>query len=114
MMLTDLDPVFLRCVIVDGTQEHVRVDTLEEAEGVMFLCPQCYKANDGPVGTHLVICWSLRAPHDAVPGPGLWVLTGTSFDDLSLTAPAGSSSSILLTSGCHWHGWITNGEVRQA
>lgn len=92
-----------------------RVDcpTLEEAQGIMFLCPKCFDANKGSVGTHSVICWFAgRISDDMDPRPGRWTPQGTSIDDLTFvpgTPPR--SVSVLLTGGCGWHGFIRNGEA---
>lgn len=81
------------------------------ANGVSFLCPACFTANHGPVGTHLVVCWepSVPLPPDGPhPGPGRWTLNGSGIDDLTLVA---GSSSIRLTDGCMWHGWVRDGKA---
>lgn len=131
MKLTDLEPEFLRWEKrFEGSPHikpaggefgtpyehvvHVHVATLAEAMGVQFLCPKCFQANGGNQGTHLVICWSRSrgAPEEATPGPGRWTLDGTGFHDLTLNGdPPGNARSVLLTSGCGWHGFVTNGEV---
>lgn len=127
MRLAELEPQFLRYGRrwgePDGTFieagwriTHHSVDTLAEAQGVEFLCPKCFAANGGPVGTHIVICWSRSrgTPEDARPGPGRWTLEGTGFDDLTLNGDAingGGARSVLLQGGCGWHGFVTNGEV---
>lgn len=79
---------------------------VKNAQGVMFLCPVCFAKNGGPVGTESVLCWfrDRGVPDDAVPGPGRWTVSGTSFADLTL------SPSINVDKG-HWHGWIASGEV---
>lgn len=105
MKLVDLDPFFLKWI---SDVEHHTDATFAEADGVMFLCPKCWVANSGAVGTHAVICWKPHVPQSTVPGPGRWEHKGTGFADLTLFA---ASSSILLTDGCRWHGFITNGEV---
>ena len=86
---------------------------IEDAMGIEFLCPKCFSANNGPVGTHVVICWSSSrgVPDDATPGPGRWRLVGTGYHDLSLMEEPGKSRSVLLLGGCAWHGFVTNGEV---
>lgn len=114
MRLTELEPQWLsREVAPDGVVWHHKT-SISEAQGVMFLCPKCWVENKGPVGTHRVICWSRSRgiPDDASPGPGRWKLVGTSFEDLTLDAdPPNSARSVLLTSGCAWHGYVTDGEV---
>lgn len=80
----------------------------EEADGVQFLCPKCFRINGGRVGTHQVLCWKPHVPQTVNPVPGRWSWVGTSFENLTLVA---ASSSVRLTAGCMWHGHITNGEV---
>lgn len=103
---------------VTGTKQHmITVDSIDEAQGVIFLCPKCYSDNEGSVGTHAVICWSRSrgVPEHAVPGPGRWKLVGTSLGDLTLDGDApggGGARSVLLSGpGCGWHGFVTNGDV---
>lgn len=90
----------------------INVATLAEADGVGFLCPKCFAANNGPVGTHGVICWfEDKVPDDAFPGPGRWNPVGTSLDDLTFV-PGKRSHSVLLTGeGCAWHGFVVNGDA---
>lgn len=88
------------------------VDTLAEADGVMFLCPKCFADNGGPVGTHAVICWFVgKVTDDVDPKPGRWTPTGTDLSDLSFVPSAGRSHSVLLTGGCRWHGFLTDGNA---
>jgi hypothetical protein len=86
---------------------------IQDAMGIVFLCPLCFVANHGVVGTHGVICWSSSrgVPETARPGPGRWRLVGTGFHDLSLMEEPGKSRSVQLLGGCNWHGFVTNGEV---
>lgn len=115
MRLTELKPQFIRHEVRDGATYHVRVDAIGQAQGVRFLCPKCYAANGGPVGTHSVVCWSRSrgVPDDVLPGPGRWTLDGSGYEDLTLNGdPPGRARSVLLTGpGCGWHGFITNGEA---
>jgi len=116
MKLRALDPELLRYEARAGYMAMPHADSLEQAQGLMFLCPKCFVANEGRVGTHRVICWSRSrgVPDDALPGPGRWRLLGTSFDDLTLEGENGGARSVLLTGGCQWHGFITDGEVTQS
>lgn len=129
MKLLDLSPQFYRCEIRnekrtqvvgdpltwksgDPTEEvikpceyHIRVDTLVEAQGIMFTCP---------CGDHQVLCWfyGKGVPDEATPGPGRWSVLGTSYHDLTLgPGPSGKSSIQLLGEGCKWHGHVINGSV---
>jgi hypothetical protein len=53
------------------------VDVLAEADGVRFLCPKCCAENEGPVGTHSVLCGFVgRVPDEAAPKLGSWTPTG--------------------------------------
>ena len=90
----------------------VYVDRLEDAQGVQFLCPVCFRDNGGPVGTHMVeVTFAGRGVadedgmHNDKGAPVRWQVTGSGFADLT-TKP-----SVLLLGGCNWHGFITNGEV---
>lgn len=105
MRLADLEPEFLK--IVDD-RSHRRDATFQDCDGIFFLCPLCFKANNGPVGTHGVICWKPHVPQTRSPTPGRWSIEGTGFHDLSLVA---GSSSVLLMGGCNAHFFIKNGEI---
>ena len=108
MKLTELYPQFL--AREDDSQSKT-VDTLAEADGIMFLCPKCFVANGGPMGTHVIICWKPSVPLTVAPAPGRWNMRGTGYGDLSLDA---GSSSIQLTGGCRWHGFVKDGKVTDA
>ncbi len=115
--LTSLEPQFIRHEFRDGGEFLCDVPTLDQAQGIEFLCPGCFEKNGGAVGTHQIICWSRSrgTPDEVRPGPGRWKMTGTGFDDLTLDAdPPNSARSVALTSGCRWHGYVTNGEVTDA
>lgn len=105
--LRDLEAEFL--VSIDN--RHFRpVDQISEAHGIKFLCPLCFTKNGGAIGTHMVICWSRRAPDDLEPLPGRWSLHGTGLDDLHLESdPVGTARSVELLGGCAWHGFINTG-----
>lgn len=130
MRLTDLEPEWLdhydgaqrsfhgnddaltsvhRAVIHAGDEDYFPVTKIDQprAQGVAFLCPVCFVKNNGPVGTEQVVCWfkDRGVPDDALPGPGRWTATGTSFADLTL------SPSVNVDNG-HWHGFIQGGEVK--
>lgn len=115
MKLTELEPELIRYEEVDGRQTFKPAKTLAEASGVMFLCPACMVANGGPVGTHRIICWSRQVPDYVSPGPGRWrpAPASTGLENLTLVGDGGSSS-IQLTSGCRWHGFVTDGEIVNA
>jgi hypothetical protein len=114
MKLIDLDPWFVRYLEPDGDIQ--MVDSIEQAQGLLFLCPKCFSENHGPEGTHGILCWSESqgAPADACSIPGRRLaLKGTGFADLTLDSDPGSKP-ILLTSGCHWNGFVMDGEVIDA
>ena len=83
MRLTALEPTFLK--IIDDTH-YQHVDDIAQADGVMFLCPKCFGHNNGPVGTHQVLCWAPHVPQTHFPRPGRWALHGTGYSDLTLRA----------------------------
>lgn len=107
--LTDLEPEFLKWT---SNASYHHVETLGEADGILFVCPKCFQANGNQrPGVHSVICWfEGKVPDDATPGPGRWNPTGTGFADLSFV-PGAKSNSVLLTSGCAWHGFVASGDV---
>lgn len=121
MRLSDLDANFVALIppgaeFPRGGRRWIGSDAaaFAAAQGVDFLCPKCFAANGGAVGTHRVICWSRSrgVPDDVTPRPGRWLLVGTSIDDLTLNAdPPSTARSVLLTSGCGWHGFVTAGNV---
>jgi hypothetical protein len=103
--LRDLNARFLKR---DDSHHFHFVETLNEANGVEFLCPKCFKANGGASGTHLVICWSPSVPQDTSPTPGRWEMHGSGIGDLTLVA---GSSSVLLKGGCCAHFFVRGGEI---
>lgn len=107
MNLQQLEPRFLKITV--PSKEHRFVDDIAEADGIRFLCPKCYQANIGPVGTHGVICWAPHVPQTELPTPGRWNLVGSGYADLSLVA---GSSSVLLRGGCNAHFFVEHGQIR--
>lgn len=109
MKLVDLSPEFLKIIV--PLKNHQEIDSLEEAQGIFFLCPKCFELQPDGVGVHGVICWfSDKGVLEAeVPGPGRWKATGTGYFDLTLTA---ASSSVRLGSGCMAHFFVESGEIR--
>jgi hypothetical protein len=97
--LTDLEPQFLK--ITSPTTYH-HVETIAEADGIMFLCPKCF-------ATHSILCWRPRVDASHRPGPGRWEFEGASYNDLTLVA--GSSSVFLTGDGCKAHFFVRNGEI---
>ena len=83
------------------------VTALADAQGVLFLCPACFAAHGGPVGTHSILVWfaGRSVPDDATPAPR-WAASGTSIDDLTL------SPSVQIECASAWHGFVTNGAAQ--
>jgi len=105
--LTELEPQFLKRI--DDTHFQ-NVDSISDADGVMFVCPLCFENNGkSNIGVHSVLCWNPSVPQTTEPVPGRWNLLGTGYGDLTLQA--GSSSIHLTGEGCGWHGFIRNGDV---
>lgn len=109
LSLRELDAHFIRL----NAQGFRRVDSLEEAHGLLFLCPKCFLANKGPVGTHTVLCFfrGRGVPDDEKPGPGRWNPAGTGLDDLSFVGPEQCSVDLRGSAGCRWHGNVLNGRA---
>lgn len=108
MKLRDLEPHFLT---IESERVDKYTDDISKADGIIFLCPKCFAANGGSVGTHSIICWftGRNIPPEKSPGPGRWNAQGTGYDDLTFVGPG--AVSVLLTGGCGWHGFIRNGEA---
>jgi hypothetical protein len=113
--LTELDPQFVcwtqeNWPDAQGKYCYNQVDSIAEANGVIFLCPLCFVANQrSNIGVHSICCWAPGVPqHEHLVGPGRWSMSGTGYADLTLSA---SSSSISVTSGCKAHFFIRNGEI---
>jgi hypothetical protein len=104
MRLTDLDPQFLQVETPGDRTVFRHVDSLEEADGIRFLCPLCFKNSGKREGVHGVMCFK-PGVKGVVTGPGRWTMAGTDYSDLTL------SPSVLLLSGCGWHGFITSGSI---
>lgn len=105
MTLLELHATFLRRV---DDARFAYVADLREADGVKFLCPVCFQKNEGPVGTHSVICWAPSVPQTTRPTPGRWEMLGTSLADLTLSA---ASSSVKLEGLCNAHFFVRNGKI---
>jgi hypothetical protein len=108
--LKELEATFLKVLPLDshGRQSWETNVAMAAADGLIFLCPKCFAEHGGPVGTHVVICWFTgRVPDDLDPRPGRWNPQGTGLDDLTFVGPG--AVSVLLTSGCGWHGLVQNG-----
>lgn len=92
-----------------------RVETLAEADGVEFLCPKCFRSNkNSRVGVHTIICWFVgKVPNWLSPGPGRWIPSGTSLEDLTFVKDKDHPRcSVQLLAGCKWHGFVANGGAR--
>ncbi len=104
--LETLEAKFLKVVSENSFKE---IDGIVGADGVMYLCPKCFVANGGRVGTHRVVCWRPHVPQSILPTPGRWDFLGTGINDLELKA---GSSSVLLTSGCRAHFFVKGGAIQ--
>lgn len=90
------------------------IESLSEAQGIMFLCPLCFDKNAGPIGTHSIeVTFSDRnvidkdGSHNKEGRATRWKIEGGSgLEDLRL------SPSILIESGCNWHGFIGNNGIQ--
>lgn len=89
------------------------VQTVGEADQILFLCPLCFAKNGGPKGTHsvLVTLAGRNIPddvgsRDADGKPSRWNASGTSIDDLVLTPSILLDAKRAPNEGCHWHGFV--------
>ncbi len=131
MKLIELDAHFVgHYTDRDAQRSYRRVRTLRQAQGVMFQCPKCAEGKVHVAsragrrgfarGAHYVICWFRNprewppVPDTAEPGPGRWWVEASSTGLADLTFGHGEPSlpkSVLLTGGCGWHGFVTNGDA---
>lgn len=92
------------------------VDTLAEAQGMFFGCPTCFVKNgNSMVGTHgIVVAFAHRGVPDHLGShgrngqPTRWGVSGTGYEDLTLTP----SIDISENGDGEWHGFITGGAIR--
>ena len=112
MRLSELRPRFygMPFIVDDGRETWPPVERMGEAKGLLFLCPVCFEANGGSVGTHAIMCWSPDVPRSFAPGPGRWYLLGT--DELDVTLKGRKSDSVALTGGgCGAHFFVRGGGI---
>lgn len=94
------------------------VKTLDEAQGLIFLCPACFEKNGGARGTHSVICWTRKVPEDL----GLnaqrhrYRFEGAGLEDLSLKydiedqEPEDKKLNVIdMRPVCYWQGFVKKG-----
>lgn len=128
MRLIDLDARFMRHHVEKADAGHGRrlpdgttqwggfdvdcyspVVSLADADMVVFFCPKCYAANDGGVGTHVVHVELEGRSCPPSKNCGVrWSFSGTSLENLTI------SPSIQCVGGCAWHGFVENGQTRDA
>ena len=108
MRLSRLDAKLLK---IEPDRSMRPVSPLAEAQGILFLCPKCFASAGNSIGVHSVICWfkNRGVPDDMTPLPGRWNPSGTGIEDLTFVEPG--AVSVLLTSGCCWHGFVKNGDA---
>lgn len=97
MRLTELDPGWMT------------VDENRTGMGLSFLCPHCQTQYLGVWFANPLDGGPPAAP-EFDPKPR-WQRTGETFETLSLTPSIDASGHVGPKEG-HWHGFITNGEIR--
>ena len=93
--------------------EFHNVETVAEADHVMFLCPACFTKNGGSVGTHSVmVTFEGRSvpdeagTRDSEGKPSRWAASGSTINDLVLTPSILLDAKRKADEGCHWHGFV--------
>jgi hypothetical protein len=111
MKLRHLNATFIKLESEKGAFAMTGEKLSSDTQGICFLCPLCFATNHGEVGTHSVICWfhGRGVPDELDPKPGRWNPSGSSIDDLTFVPPG--MTSVLLTGGCGWHGFVKNGDA---
>lgn len=92
------------------------VDSVAEAHGIRFLCPQAFAKNGGPQGTHSVYIFFTGSPYAGRNSAGQevrWqVVGGTTIDDLQLTPSILEQDEGLPPEWrCGWHGFVGSSGV---
>lgn len=103
MTLRELNAQLVNDSDVDGGFAHV--DTLAEANGVRFDCPQCVTDGTPNRGLHWIYC-ALNGNRRGWP---VWCATGTTIDDLTFTGPG--PCSVKLLAGCMAHFYVRAGAI---
>jgi len=103
MQLTDLNPRFVGAG-GEGITNALTGEPVPERHGIglAFECP-CGRCD------HRVYL-TFENPMDGKPfetSAPKWKRTGENFENMTLTP------SILRRSGCDWHGWLTDGELKE-
>jgi hypothetical protein len=114
MRLQELNPQFVKHEMRDSVKIDVHVSDINIATGITFLCPVCFKKNNGSVGTHgiTVTFRDRRVPdelgsHNKEGLPSRWAVSGTNYENLTLSPSIDISQDLPG----EWHGFITNGEI---
>lgn len=124
MKLVELDGRLVRLgdEAEGGGRSILNVERVDQADGVIFLCPGCYRQNGGDVGTHSVLIWIVgRVPAAETP-TSRWQASGTSAADLTLSPSVNvlpdrqrREPELGTRRGCPgWHGWIRAGALVDA
>lgn len=116
MTLRELEAVFLKREPREDGRFAWRFDPpvpLAEADGVEFLCPECFQKNGGRVGTHICICWFRgKVGPEEYPAPGRWTPSGQGIDDLTfMPGEPKNAVSVLLIGGCNAHFLVVGGAI---
>lgn len=108
MRLFDLSPQFVSLVrTVGAAGAYERCDSIEQADGVRFLCPKCFAERNSPIGVHAVVCWKPSVLPKVRPA-GRWGMTGTGMYDLTLVPAA---LAVKTPADCQCRFSVKNGEV---
>lgn len=105
MRLSELDPRWITGIRAN----HENYGDRRGHIGLSFLCPHCRTQRlavffDPPIDDGVL--WEFSTWPSLTEGKSVWGRTGESFETLTLTP------SINADASGHWHGFITNGEIR--
>lgn len=112
MLLMDLAPRWGvdADIVLNGVSQHFEG---RHGMGMTFACPHCVALHPGVLErggpVQFLGVWFANPIDGLVPTDGathLWQRGGDSFENLTLTPSVDASSS------GHWHGFITNGEIK--
>ena len=105
--LSELDAEFIKLNDETGASFSI-VERINDADGIMFVCPKCHESTDENKGAHSIICWAPHVPQTVHPVPGRWNLIGTGLHDLELK---NGSSSVAIGGKCQAHFFVRDGKI---
>lgn len=100
-----------------GGRAWLKTKSIQQADGLQFLCPVCIEKNGGKRGTHLLVLWftGRDVPDEVAGGSARWTVSkqSTGLDDLTFVhgVPVKPKSVGVGQGNEHAHFFIEGGQV---